>query len=163
MMIEQHTGGKVEWQPKNADSAAQALANVDGTGVATAAEAKDRAPVDVGDDFETAERVRKEYRRLTARELRAALDDGEVTTGGSDAEPVTVTVVDGNGNTVAKDFTAIVETDGAANSVSITDGTGTLDVTTSKDAGSSVTVQAVELENVDEVEPSRKWNIDVVA
>lgn len=59
-----NSGHAVEWNPEDSDLAAEALANVEGTGVATKTEAKANAKVDLGEASETARAVRDEYQRL---------------------------------------------------------------------------------------------------
>lgn len=61
---ETKTGQKVEWEPDDPDLAAEALANVSGTGVATKSEAKANAAVDLREKGDVAQEVMDEYIRL---------------------------------------------------------------------------------------------------
>lgn len=56
-----HSGHQVTWEPDDLSAAAQALADVDGTGVSTAQEARDAAPLEFGEDRELANRVTERY------------------------------------------------------------------------------------------------------
>lgn len=55
------SGHTVEWNPPDTDTAAEAMANVQGTGVSTATEAKSNATVSLGEDTATARAVQEEY------------------------------------------------------------------------------------------------------
>lgn len=59
-----NSGHTVEWNPEDTDLAAEAMANVTGTGVSTKAEAKSNAAVDLGEKGNVARDVREEYARL---------------------------------------------------------------------------------------------------
>ena len=61
---ETNSGHRVEWGPDDLATAAEALANVAGTGVSTATEAEQAAPVNLGNDGELARQVREEYEAL---------------------------------------------------------------------------------------------------
>lgn len=61
-----NSGDTVEWEPDNTDWAAEALANVSGTGVSSKADAKAQAAVSLGDDDVTARKVREEYASIEA-------------------------------------------------------------------------------------------------
>ncbi|WP_135851308.1 hypothetical protein [Halorussus salinus] len=57
-----NSGHEIEWEPENEEAAAKALAEVEGTGVASEPEAKERTP-DLGDDHELAQRVQERYQK----------------------------------------------------------------------------------------------------
>lgn len=65
MFEEQSNSGQtVEWNPEHTDLAAEALANVSGTGVSSKADAKAAAAVQLGTDHTTASDVLEEYEAL---------------------------------------------------------------------------------------------------
>lgn len=89
------------------------------------------------------------------RELFVSLDDGQVTTGGTDTETVTVEVVDGvqlargdDPDRLDIDATLTCRVDGVEQSIEMTGGKATLDITTSKPAGATISVEAVGLNGV---------------
>jgi hypothetical protein len=59
-----NAGQAVEWNPDDADLAAQALANVAGAPPESASEAKQNARVDLGEKRDVARKVREEFQRL---------------------------------------------------------------------------------------------------
>lgn len=79
------------------------------------------------------------------RQFRVSVDDGQVRNDGADTETVTVEIVDGlevargtdptDASVLPVDATARVNIDGAEVSVSLTGGSGTRDVTTTKARG----------------------------
>lgn len=59
-----NSGHTVEWNPEDTDLAAEAMANVSGTGVDSKPEAKDNAAVNLREKGDVARSVREEYERL---------------------------------------------------------------------------------------------------
>lgn len=100
-----------------------------------------------------------------------SLSDGEVTNDGVDTETISIEVVDGlevaRGSSTASapilnvSGTATIEIDGAAVSVAISSGTGTKEVTSTKSAGSTISVEVVEID-VGPIEPDTA-EIEVVS
>lgn len=92
---------------------------------------------------------------IPARHLRLTVDDGRVLSDGSDTETLTVEVVSGlavargtspsDADVLSVDDTAVVEVDGNPVSVDISDGSGSTTITTTKSAGSTISVVAGEL------------------
>lgn len=84
-----------------------------------------------------------------------SLADGSVVNDGTDTETVTVEIVDGlavaqgtapaDATTLAEDATATLEIDGTTVDVSLTGGTGTKDITTTKSDGATIEVELVGL------------------
>jgi hypothetical protein len=134
------TGHTVEWIPADTVLAAQAMEDVNGTGVPNTYTLPDEANVPIDNDV--AQKVRARYRELTAWKLSIALDDGDVQAGGADSEPVTVTVLDENGERVSGEHRVYLLVDGDSKPVDTVDGEGVYNVTSTKPAGSTVTVQA---------------------
>lgn len=105
---------------------------------------------------------------IPARHLRISLTDGSLDNDETDTETVTVEVVSGlqvvRGETPADvlsyDGTATLRVDGAEQTADLTDGSGSIDVTTSKSAGSIITVEAVGL--ADHPAGSDRAEIEVV-
>lgn len=160
------TGQTVEWNPEHTDAAAQALADVSGTGVSTLSEAKDAAPIDLDGKPDVQQAVRDEYETLTKRVLTIALEDGEMTGDGKDTETVTVHLRDGHDDAVSGTFTVDVDIDGAIKEATVSDGAGSVDVTTDRSAGGTVAVQAVGVDEYADTSQSasrsKKKAIDVV-
>ena len=111
-----------------------------------------------GDDYltieiETDEQTATEYGTRPYRVARLSIDDGQVANNGTDTETVGVAIVDGldvargtdpaDASTLTESGTLTLSIDGAEVSVSISDGTGSKDVTTTKSAGSTIDVGAV--------------------
>ena len=158
---ETNSAHNVEWNPDDAALAEQAMNDVDGTGVPGTHNLPDEANVPV--EAEVAQSVRERYNDLLADRLELALGDGEVTGDGIDAESVTVTVRDVNGNVSAGGFVVLVSVNGTERRVSVEDGAGTFEVTTSADAGSTVTVEATGVADPDvTATASAQKTIDVV-
>lgn len=156
-------GYKVEWNPSNEQLAAQAMGEVNGTGV-TAVDLPEQANVPV--EAAVARNVRERYQELCAHSLSVSFEDGEVASGGTDTETVTVELRDADENLVAGANTAVLDVDGYKYDVPLTDGRGTYALTTSKDPGSNVAVQAVEVPTIDtsddlRVEPGRESAVNV--
>jgi len=158
------SGHTVEWNPRNESVAIQAMKDVDGTGVPS----KHTIPNDANVVVENAvaQRVKERYQKLCMRSLSVSFKDGEVAGGGTDTETVTVELRDGDGNLVSGTNTAVLDVDGYKYAVELTDGRGTHDITTSKDAGSNLAVQAIEVTSVDtsndmSVEPSQERAVNV--
>lgn len=61
---ESNSGHTVKWNPEDSQAAADALADVSGTGVSTATEAKNNSRVDLGTDHDVARQVRERYEEL---------------------------------------------------------------------------------------------------
>lgn len=141
-----NTGQSVRWVPADADAAHQALADIDGTGVNTATEAKENAAVDLGRDMALVRAVLGEYAKQVAWKTHVNLEDGEVTAGGTDTETATITVKDSNGNAISEDVTAEVEVDGDVVQVQTASGEGVYEVTTTKPAGETLPIQVVGVE-----------------
>jgi hypothetical protein len=87
-------------------------------------------------------------------QLRLTDDDGQLTNDGSDTETITVEVVNGlqraRGETpgvLSYDGDVTLEIDGAETTKTVTDGSVSFDVSTSKPAGASIPVRAVGLNN----------------
>jgi len=114
------------------------------------------------DDFVTEivttdEQTSEIYGHLPYRILSVRLDDGTVTNDGTDVESISVEVVDGlemargtdlsDATTLDEDATATVTVDGVDQTVELTNGSGSIDITTSKPAGSTISVEAVGLES----------------
>lgn len=102
-------------------------------------------------DSQTVEKVG----HIPYHQLRLATDDGQLTSGGTDTETITVEVVDGlqraRGDTPADvlpyDGDVTIEIDGAETTKTVTDGSVSFDISTSKPAGASIAVRAVGLNN----------------
>lgn len=58
-----NSGHEIKWEPEHEDCAAQALAEVEGTGVVTKSQTKDD-PADLGNDHELAQQVKERYQTL---------------------------------------------------------------------------------------------------
>jgi hypothetical protein len=92
---------------------------------------------------------------LPYHRLRISHDDGVITNNGTETETIAVEVVDGvqvaRGNTPADTLNytgdVIIEINGAETTKSVTDGSVSFDLTTSKPAGAEITVQAAGLNN----------------
>jgi hypothetical protein len=105
------------------------------------------------------------------RQLQLSIEDGLIANDGGDTETVIVTVVDAlevaqgtdprEAAVLDYDGTASVEIDGTEHSVSISDGTGTLDYATTQPAPTTVNVQATGLDSVP-AESSNVKTIEVV-
>jgi hypothetical protein len=113
---------------------------------------------DAGDEFvteevETGAQTAEVYGHLPYRVAHLSSEDGQLVNDGTDTETVTVELRDGleiargtdpaNAALVAESRTVVVEIDGAEQSVDVTDGSGTVDLSTQKSAGSTITVEAV--------------------
>jgi hypothetical protein len=62
---ETNSGHTVKWNPEHSDLAAQAMADVAGSGVSTATEARQKAKVDFGEDAGgLAQQVTERYQEL---------------------------------------------------------------------------------------------------
>lgn len=150
---ESKSGHKVAWNPENESVAAEVLKN---NGVSK------------GDkvDEQTYRSIKSEYANFLTYSLSLNLDDGDIQGGGSGEEKIAVELRDHAGDLVSGEHTAVVEVDGYAYDVSLTDGEGTHSLTTAEPAGSNVEVEAVdvlELGEADEtVEPSRTKVVNVV-
>lgn len=93
------------------------------------------------------------YGHLPYRVVTVTPSDGEVLNDGADVETVTVEIVDGlsvaretnpdAASTLAESGTVTLSIDGATIDVTISDGIGTKDVTTTKAAGSTIDVETV--------------------
>lgn len=156
---ETETGQKVVWGPDDQNAAKQAMADVPGTGVPDQVTLPEEANVPL--DGDTAQQVRDRYRELVAWNIAITLDDGQVQAGGTDTEPVSVTVTDQDGNAISEDVTVELDVDGETVDVKTASGEGVYDVTTTKAAGSTVTVQAAEVQE-HHAAPSAELTIDVV-
>jgi hypothetical protein len=107
----------------------------------------------VTESIDTGTQVAQITGHLPYHRLRISHDDGVITNNGTDTETITVEVVDGvqvaRENTPADvlgyDGDVTVEIDGAETTKSVTDGSVSFDLTTSKPAGAKIAVQAVEL------------------
>jgi len=115
---------------------------------------------DEGDDFvtrviETHAQTAKVHGDISYRQFRISVSDGEISNDGKNTETVTVEVVDGlevARGTDTADATvldvnddAILAVDGSEQTVTISAGTGSVDLTTTKEAGSTIKIEAVEL------------------
>jgi hypothetical protein len=95
------------------------------------------------------------YGHLPYRQLRVSAEDGQLKNSGSDTETIIIEVINGlqlaRGETpadvLAYDGDVTVEIDGAETTKSMTGGSVSFDVTTSKPAGASISVRAVGLNN----------------
>ncbi|MFT4921726.1 MAG: hypothetical protein ACI8XM_000932 [Haloarculaceae archaeon] len=130
----------VEWNPENDSLAKIAINDVDGTEVPGTYTLPDDASVPV--DEPTAKKVRRRYYELINNSLQITLSDGEVTGDGVDEELVTIEVLDADGNRTHVSPTVIFEIDGETQEVETDNGVGEAAVTTTKDSGSTVSVQA---------------------
>ena len=128
-----------------------------------------------GDDYvteliDTGGQVAERYARVPYRHIVLTNGDGVILSDNTDTETVRVSVVDGlevargtdpaEATVLAEDHTATVEIDGSPVEVSITDGSGTKEITTTKSAGSTISVEAVGLDGVP-VESSNRKTIEV--
>ena len=158
------TGQTVVWNPGETQKAKQAMGDANGTNV-TATDLPEQANVPV--EAEVARKVRERYTTLITRTLSISFEDGEVASGGTDTETVTVELRDADGNPVSGANTAVLDVDGYKYDVALADGRGTHALTTSRDAGSNISVHAVEVPTIDtsgdlRVEPSRERAVNVV-
>jgi hypothetical protein len=164
MYEREQNGYTVEWEPSNQTRAEQAMEDVSGTGVPDTHTLPDEANVPL--ESSVARDVSARYRELCHHTFTLTLDDGEVAANGGGSEPVTVELYN-DGSLVTGSHTAVVDVDGHKHEVELVDGRGTLDVTTDKGAGGTVSVKAV---NVVEItgdgdltfEQSREKAINVV-
>lgn len=110
-----------------------------------------------GDDYvteitETPNQTAEAYGHIPYRVATISLADGSVANDGTDTETVTVEIVDGlevargtapaDASTLAESGTLTLSIDGAEVSVSLSDGTGRKDVTTTKSSGSTIDIEA---------------------
>lgn len=63
---ESNTGQTVVWEPEYTDHAAQALADITGTGVSSKSEAKNNAKVDLGNKLDVSRNVLDRYEEILA-------------------------------------------------------------------------------------------------
>jgi len=63
---------RVEWQPDDSQAAAQALVNVDGTGISGESDLPDDGLVELDDKPDVQAAVREEYQRLTEDSTQSA-------------------------------------------------------------------------------------------
>lgn len=61
-----NSGHEIEWDPEDEDAAAQAMVDIDGTGVSVVSEARSGRAADLGDDEAVARQVRERYREIVA-------------------------------------------------------------------------------------------------
>lgn len=158
--IESKHGPNRKWSPADEELAATAMENVKGTGVSGTFTLPDDANVPV--EAAVATSVREEYKRLNADQLQIRLDDGEVVGDGEDEERVVVELLDVNGNPADVSFPVELTVGGYSKTVPVVRGTGEYMVTTTKDAGSTIDVQAVGVDGVDGTTASTKKTVSVV-
>jgi hypothetical protein len=106
----------------------------------------------VTETVETESQTVEKVGHIPYHQLRLATDDGQLTNDGSDTETLTVEVVNGlqraRGETpdvLSYTGDVTLEIDGAETTKTVTDGSVSFDVSTSKPAGASITVRAVGL------------------
>jgi hypothetical protein len=90
-----------------------------------------------------------------ARHLVVSSDDSQLVNDGTDVETVAIAIVDGlevargtdpsEATILAVDDDAKLSIDGSEQTVSVTDGMGSIDIQTTKPAGSTITVEALAL------------------
>lgn len=151
-------GYRIDWEPQDESMGYKAVVMADVTDVTTVSEAKQKCPIELttGEHHE----IQNIYKKLTNITLHIRLDDGEISSQDSDSETVTVEVKQG-GKLVTGEYTAELIVDGYNYDVNVTNGIGTHSVTTSKQTGSNVSVQAVDVVGLDSVTPSREQAINV--
>ena len=153
---------RVDWNPENDSIAYQTIVKSQHTDISSISEAKDKCPIEVTN--EEAQDINELYRELNPEiheyTLHISLEDGDVIAGGSNSEEVTVRLEDG-GSLATGQHTVELVVDGFNYDVDTIDGTGTHSVTTSKQAGSNVSVQAVDVVELDSVTQSREQAINV--
>jgi hypothetical protein len=106
----------------------------------------------VTETVETEAQTVEKVGHIPYHQLRLAADDGQLTNDGSDTETITVKIVDGlqraRGETpdvLNYDGDVTVAIDGAETTRTISDGSVSFDISTSKPAGASIPVRAVGL------------------
>jgi len=110
-----------------------------------------------------------EHKWRSYRWLSVSLDDGYIVNNGSDTNTVTVRVVDGvevargsdpsNASVLSYDGDVVVTVDGSETTKTLSSGSLSFDLTTTKSAGDVITVKAVDL--VDHPSESDVVNIEV--
>jgi hypothetical protein len=112
-----------------------------------------------GDEFvtetvETGSQTVEKVGHIPYHQLRLTDDDGQLTNDGTDTETIVVEVVNGlqrargetpDGLSYTGDVTVAI--DGAETTKTMTDGSVSFDITTSKPAGASIAVRAINLDN----------------
>jgi hypothetical protein len=108
----------------------------------------------VTETVETDSQIVEKVGHIPYHQLRLTDDDGQLTNNGSDVETISVEVVNGlqraRGETpdvIPYNGDVTVAIDGAETTKTVTDGSVSFDVSTSKPAGASITVRAVGLNN----------------
>ena len=160
----------VEWLPENETCAQKAIALTDGSGISDTSELGSDSRIEVSDSV--ASEIREIYDKLsyiarygsgvdgltnltdlkdeyrsTERILSIQATDGVIEATGS--ETITVNLTDGHGTAVPGTYTVFLDVGGRRVDVSISDGSGTTDVSTEGVPGDSVIVRAVAVQELD--------------
>lgn len=144
-------GYTVTWSPPNETAAEEAVEEVVGELGKSVSQSQ-------------ADEIQELYNDIMTSVLSISLDDGDVVGDGEDTEAVTISLEDTNGNPVEGDYTVVLDVDDYKYDVSITDGSGVHELTTGKDAGSNVSVQALDVVEFEDetAEDSREKAVNVV-
>jgi len=159
-----NSGQTIEWIQSNEQAAERALIEVSGTGVSSQSEIEDSIPINFGSDFDMLDRLNENFRKSTQKQLSISFESGTISSNDSSSELVTVEYKNGFNEIRESNEVVNLEVDGFVKEIQLENGIGTINIHTSKSVGEYVSVQAVSIEGIDELEvsSSKKKGIQVV-